>query len=170
MSNCLQCFICLYVVCVSVHHPSTHTPPSTLPSCGPYRASLSPSNLPGACGWLLPFRQCPLISPGWREVTFMSYVYSRAPSSLLCRCCWLKHSGEAPLSKSIGSDSRSLSHRQHWLFEQERLERVESSWMITECAVTRGSSDDPVRRKWLWEQKTEKRHRGYEMFWSGGSE
>lgn len=56
---------------------------STLPSCGPYSASLSPSNLPGACGWLLPFRQCPLISPGWREVTFMSYVYSRPPPPLL---------------------------------------------------------------------------------------
>lgn len=55
-----------------------HTSPSTLPSFGPYSASLSPSNLPGACGWLLPFRQCPLISPGWREVSFMSYVYSRA--------------------------------------------------------------------------------------------
>lgn len=55
-----------------------HTSPSTLPSFGPCSASLSPSNLPGACGWLLPFRQCPLISPGWREVTFMSYVYSRA--------------------------------------------------------------------------------------------
>lgn len=54
---------CMYNWAIRAHSPST------LPSCGPYSASLSPSNLPGACGWLLPFSQCPLIC---REVTFMS--------------------------------------------------------------------------------------------------
>lgn len=105
-----------------------HASPSTLPSCGPYSASLSPSNLPGACGWLLPFRQCPLISGwlAWGDFHVLC-VFQSSPSSLLCWCCWLKHAGEALLSKSIGWDSRSLSRRQHRVSEQENLERVESS-------------------------------------------
>lgn len=74
---CFQ-FPCLLAVwCKSTIR--AHASPSTAPSCGPCSASLSPSNLPCACGWLLPFRQWPLISPGWHEVTFMSYMYSRAP-------------------------------------------------------------------------------------------
>lgn len=46
--------LCVYIMSMSSIWVNT---PAIFPSCPPYSASLYPSNSPGACGRLLPFRQ-----------------------------------------------------------------------------------------------------------------
>lgn len=62
----------------------------------PYSASLSPSNSPSACGWLLPFRQDPWFYPvGVRWLSCVMCVwepssssFAAPPASLLRWCYW----------------------------------------------------------------------------------
>lgn len=62
----------------------------------PYSASLSPSNSPSACGWLLPFRQDPWFFPvGVRWLSCVMCVwepssssFAAPPASLLRWCYW----------------------------------------------------------------------------------
>lgn len=74
----------------------------------PYSASLSPSNSPSACGWLLPFRQDPWFFPvGVRWLSCVMCVwepssssFAAPPASLLRWCYWGVTHSSSPAVKT----------------------------------------------------------------------
>lgn len=169
--------VCLYVSASSIWANA----PAILPSRRPYSASLSPSNSPSACGRLLPFLHGPWFLPvGVRWLSCVMCIQEPTSSSSLSfapfsagaveytvqeRPCCREALVQIPVhSPPNGNGS----------LKQERLERVESQWMITGCAVTRGNSEEnsgtgeklrkETQRKG---HKEERITEGCEMFWQG---
>lgn len=177
--SCLHVFTfsCMLSLCLYVSVSSIW---ANTPARRPYSASLSPSNSPSACGRLLPFRQGPWFLPvGVRWLSCVMCIWelsssspslslsvslsllpspSRPPPLVLLGCniqerpCCRKASVQIPVhSPPNGNGS----------LKQGRLERAESLWLITGCAVTRGNSEDPVgREQGKRERKTERRKKG----------
>lgn len=166
-------FSCMLSVClyVSVSSIWANTP-AIRSSRRPYSASQSPSNSPSACGRLLPFRQGPWFLPvgvRWlscvmciREPSSSLFFFasSSRPSPLVLLGCNVR---ERPCCrKALVQIPVHSPPNGNGSLKQGRLERVESQWLITGCAVTRGNSEDPVGReqgKREREKETEKRQR-----------
>jgi len=160
VSVCLRFAVRCQRVCTCQWAPFERIQPAIRSSRRPYSASLSPSNSPGACGRLLPFRQGPWFLPvGVRGLSCVmriwepfssSFSFSFAPP-LLRRCCWgvTCGSGRPRCPNALVQIPVHSPPKGNGSLKPGRLERVESQWLITGCAGTRGQSEAPV----VWEQE-----------------
>lgn len=151
---CLRLAVCCQCVCTCqwapserTHQPSAHPVDHTVlpsllatrlvPAAGCYLSVRAPWFLPVGVRWLSCVMCIQEPSSSW--FSFASPSRPSPPVLLGCnvreRPCCRKALVQIPVhSPPNGNGS----------LKQGRLERVESQWLITGCAVTRGNSEDPV--------------------------